>query len=669
MTHELTKIAVGEVLEWSDEAQNAFEKTKQAVIDCTITKGFFSDNDITVLWTDASPDALGAVLTQIDDKGADRIISFASKSLTKTEKIYPQTQREALGIVWAVEHFHYHLRGRDFTIKTDAKGIAFIFDREKDTNKRFLTRAEGFALRLSEYRYKVEHVAGEKNIADAPSRLYEGTPIPYVEREGPWEIGTLNGDPSELKFDENILALVELKISAKTDLVLLQVMDHLAKNEWPRELTKDIMSFRAVKEELYLHDGVLLKAGAVVVPKDLRLKALKVAHLGHPGATAMKSILRARVWWPGMNRDVEMYVASCMSCLLVSRQNPPVPMSRTPLPTTVWENIAIDYNGPYKILGGDLLLVIGDVYSRYLFVVRVKKTDFESLFKALEEIFRLNGFPKAIKSDNGPPFSGQQYALYLAQRDIKKVHSSPYWPQQNGLAERYMQVVNKAMQIAELEGTNSDEMLRQTIRAHNSAKHRITNISPEELMLNRKVRRHLPLVGSALTNHDNALISQKDTAEKATAKEREDMKRGAKGTKIEVGDSVVIKRIVRAKGESRFDPKKWKVVDKFRGDLDLESDDGKTTKRNVTLVKKVIFPPYHRFQDPDIVVNDDLEMAQEEVDSDTIVIPELAQKELSIDMSKNSSSLEEKISGKVTEERHNTPRQKRIRKVVDHYMA
>lgn len=145
LTHELTKIAIGDMLEWSAEAQRAFENTKQAVIDCTITKGFFSDSDKTVLWTDASPYALGAVLTQVNEVGVDRIIAFASKSLTRTERVYPQVHLEALGVVWASEHFHYHLRGREFTIKTDAKGVAFIFEREREKR----TRGSSRALRVS----------------------------------------------------------------------------------------------------------------------------------------------------------------------------------------------------------------------------------------------------------------------------------------------------------------------------------------------------------------------------------------------------------------------------------------------------------------------------------------------------------------------------------------
>ena len=155
-------------------------------MDCTISLGFFSNNDKTILYTDASPVALGAVLVQEGANQAPRVISFASKALTPTEKRYPQNQREALGAVWAVEHFSYFLLGRHFTLRTDAQGVTFILNRSREEFKRALTRADGWALRLSPYNYNVEYIRGLENIADPSSRLYEGDDAPFEEDASPW---------------------------------------------------------------------------------------------------------------------------------------------------------------------------------------------------------------------------------------------------------------------------------------------------------------------------------------------------------------------------------------------------------------------------------------------------------------------------------------------------
>lgn len=102
--------------EWGAEQLKSFEDVKKAIINCTTAQGFFSVTDKTFLYTDASPHAVGAVLAQQNELGAHRTISFASKTLTKTERNYPQTQREALAVVWGTEHFFYYLLGNEFTI-------------------------------------------------------------------------------------------------------------------------------------------------------------------------------------------------------------------------------------------------------------------------------------------------------------------------------------------------------------------------------------------------------------------------------------------------------------------------------------------------------------------------------------------------------------------------
>lgn len=183
---------------WGPEQEKAFELMKEQIVNCTTSLGYFAADQKTILYTDASPNALGAVLVQQVHDRHPRIISFASKSLTPTEKRYPQNQREALAAVWAVEHFAYFLLGRSFTLRTDAQGFAFILNRSREDSKRALNRADGWALRLSPYDFNVEYVRGRDNIADPSSRLYEGDDGPFEENVSPWEIAPL--EANQLRF-------------------------------------------------------------------------------------------------------------------------------------------------------------------------------------------------------------------------------------------------------------------------------------------------------------------------------------------------------------------------------------------------------------------------------------------------------------------------------------
>lgn len=355
----------------------------------------------TILYTDASSFALGAVLTQEKEGEGRKIISFASKLLSKTEKAYPQVQKEALGIIWGAERFYYYLLGRQFAIRTDASGLSFIFNREKTVYKRTLNRAESYALRMNSFDYKIEWIRGKANIADPPSRLcMDPVDHPIMDRV-PVEICSLQSEEGlREKLPENLT--VEVMRQATKEGVELQ--GALKGSDWHPSLWR----LEKIKDELREFDGILLRTGSVVMPKSLRQRALELGHLGHPGISAMKSVMRKAVWWPRLPTDVEEFVTACEGCQLASRPEQPVPMLSTTLPSTAWDKIVLDFNGPHANHGGKSILVIVDYFSRFLFAKFVRSTDFGSVKQVLTDLFDLFGNPREARTDNGPPFNGAE---------------------------------------------------------------------------------------------------------------------------------------------------------------------------------------------------------------------------------------------------------------------
>jgi hypothetical protein len=108
------RIRLGEIMQtsvkWSQIEIDAFEKVKKAIVDNILVLAYFDNDAKTYLYTDGSPKGLGAVLVQ-KQRGREVIISCASRCLSQAEKNYPQTQREALGIVYGIEHFKHYLQG------------------------------------------------------------------------------------------------------------------------------------------------------------------------------------------------------------------------------------------------------------------------------------------------------------------------------------------------------------------------------------------------------------------------------------------------------------------------------------------------------------------------------------------------------------------------------
>lgn len=249
--------------------------------------------------------------------------------------------------------------------------------------------------------------------------------------------------------------------------------------------------------------------------------------------------------------------------------------------------MAVDFNGPYAKYGGISILVVIDYRSRYAFARPVKSTGFEHTKKVLDEIFDAEGLPKAIKSDNGPPFNGEDYKAYCTARGIQMIFSTPFFPQQNGLVENFMKVVNKAMCAAYSGSNNYQEELQAAVQAHNSAAHSITKMPPEEVLHGRKIQRGLPLLERGKADVDENLLNSRDNKAKTYSKQHEDARRGAKPCKVLVNDTVILERQAKTKGQSRFDPKRYTVVEENNGSLVLRDEDGVLVRRHVTQTRKV----------------------------------------------------------------------------------
>ena len=66
------------------------------------------------------------MLTQSDNSGLDRVISYASRALTNREKGFSITEKEALAIVFATDHFRPYLLGRKFEVVTDHSALRWL---------------------------------------------------------------------------------------------------------------------------------------------------------------------------------------------------------------------------------------------------------------------------------------------------------------------------------------------------------------------------------------------------------------------------------------------------------------------------------------------------------------------------------------------------------------
>jgi len=138
---------------WTDEAQEAFDKLKQALIDATSLAFPYSELP-RILDTDASDVALGAVLSQNLD-GVERPIAFFSRVMNRTQRNYCTTRRELLAVISALQHFRHYLLGAKVILRTDHHSLKWL---------KTFKRPEGILARwvetLAEFDIEIEHRPG-----------------------------------------------------------------------------------------------------------------------------------------------------------------------------------------------------------------------------------------------------------------------------------------------------------------------------------------------------------------------------------------------------------------------------------------------------------------------------------------------------------------------------
>ncbi|XP_055633584.1 uncharacterized protein K02A2.6-like [Toxorhynchites rutilus septentrionalis] len=565
-TEALRTFIRGEVETFGKEQQKAFDDLRNELSSAVHRLGFFDPKDQTELYVDASAVSLGAVLVQRDSMNKPRIISFASKGLTKTEKVYPQTQREALAVVWAVEKFYSYLFGIHFTVLTDHKTLEYIFGGKHQEGKRACSRAEAWALRLQPYDFKVVHVPGSHNISDIFSRL-----CPQSDASEHFVCGIGEG-PSAITLDE---------IRKETDLddALKEVVKSINTQVWPSSL----FAYQAFAKELGVMDGVVVRNDRIILPSRLRQRALDIAHRGHPGVVSMKRNLRENLWWPQMDRDVEHKVQECAGCASVALQGPPEPMQRKEMPNRAWQDLALDF---FTAKECATFLVIADYYSRFLSVTEMKSSTASKTIEVLESLFKQHTYPETIRSDNGPPFASEEFANYCVNKNIRLVHSIPYWPQMNGLIERQNQGILRTLKIARTMKEDWRKAVNEYVYSYNTTPHSVTGKSPMELLTGRPVKDLLPSLRTEPYWNRDEEQRDKDIIRKLRGKLYADKRRHAKVSDIAVGDTVMIRNYEMGKLEPTFRPEKYSVIKKSGSDVIVLSEDGVRYRRPVSHLRK-----------------------------------------------------------------------------------
>ena len=269
--------------------------------------GYFDRDWTTIQEVDANPKGVVAILCQLNpkDKEDRKIVACWSQRFTETEQRYSQVEKEALGVVLACEEFRMYLIACHFFIRTDNKAVQLILSNPRSKPPLRIAR---WNLRLSDYEFTVLHVPGKDNMADNMSRHPIGTPIIHEStREAENYVNMLINN-----FGPRAVNIQEIIDATDTDQEIVKLGNSIIKGRKTNQ--KD---FKQVFNDLSVtNKGLILKSKQIVIPMSLRDTITELAHEGHQGYVKTKSLLRSRVWYPGLDKVVDELCERCEICAM-----------------------------------------------------------------------------------------------------------------------------------------------------------------------------------------------------------------------------------------------------------------------------------------------------------------------------------------------------------------
>jgi hypothetical protein len=430
---------------WEEKHVQALERLKEALANTT-TLQYFDPGKESEVYVDASPVGISAILMQ-REPGSELCanVHFASRALTPTEQRYSQIEREALAVVWACEHLNIYVYGSTFKVFTDHKPLLALFNNARSKPS---ARIQGWALRLQPYTFDLIYKPGKSNPADYLSRHVPATATPESSREQ--RLAESIVSYVSMHAAPKPLPLEEIQSATLADDTLQAVMSSLRDGKWYRHKMRpgvDHLTFTTcyrLQDELSESpdDDLLLRGTRIVIPSTLRQQVVNLAHMGHQGLVKTKSLLREKVWFCGIDALTDDTVRRCMTCQLSTLKPQREPLKMSPLPNAPWTELSMDFA---QLSNGMYLMVLIDDYSRYPFVEVVNSTSARTVIPRLDSILAIRGIPACIKTDNGPPFNGDEFRRYAERTGFKHRKITPLWPRANGEVERFMGSVKKVV--------------------------------------------------------------------------------------------------------------------------------------------------------------------------------------------------------------------------------
>ena len=574
-------IRKNEPFNWGESQQKAFDRLKDSLVSAPVLKPPDFQKKF-YLSTDASNLAIAGVLQQKDEKGKLYPVCYTSRKLKGPETRYSTTEKELLAILFAVEYFRSMLYGRAFVLLSDHQPLKWIISRKNPTS-----RLSRWSLRLANYTFEIQHVSGSSNrAADALSRLVPETETIEIRDVGEATCskkGMVGAVKPGLKEYVPVLDEARFLEEQSKDAVIQDLKSNeLLSNPSDYYTANGGLLYKVVSSmEDYRKDGWNDKV--LIVPHSLKLEIMKAFHetpfSAHLGFDKTYSKIKQRYFWKSQHKDIKEYCEACVICQERKRstykgkaplQSPLADISRP------WQRISMDVlcNLPRTHSGNIHLLVIVCNFTRYIEVFAMPDQTADTVARiVVDNIICRYGVPSEILTDRGSNFLSKLFLSICDLLHIKKLSTTPFSPQSDGLAERSIQSIQAMLStLVEKNTRNWDEFLSHIRMAHNCANQKSLGETPHFLVFGQDVNFPIdtflkdkvkPLYN--FSDYKFELIHRLETAfylarqalEKSFKTQKRYFDKNLKNQEMRVGDKVMLHQPISKKGVSRKLSRLW----------------------------------------------------------------------------------------------------------------
>jgi hypothetical protein len=110
---------------WTDDVKNDFEGIKKVISSAPVLETLDFEKEF-MIYTNATEEAVSAILIQNDDQANEKLMAYMSQSLTDDEFKYSFIEKHAFSLVKAVEKFLHYILGKHTLVKVPLPVVKFF---------------------------------------------------------------------------------------------------------------------------------------------------------------------------------------------------------------------------------------------------------------------------------------------------------------------------------------------------------------------------------------------------------------------------------------------------------------------------------------------------------------------------------------------------------------